>query len=46
MFFLSLKEDNVLLNIAFPADKVNITEFINLMENGYLLKNEVISLLS
>ncbi|EEQ7968721.1 Tir chaperone family protein, partial [Escherichia coli] len=29
-----------------PADKVNITEFINLMENGYLLKNEVISLLS
>ncbi|EET3242722.1 Tir chaperone family protein, partial [Escherichia coli] len=27
-------------------DKVNITEFINLMENGYLLKNEVISLLS
>ncbi|EFN6764719.1 Tir chaperone family protein, partial [Escherichia coli O45:H11] len=25
---------------------VNITEFINLMENGYLLKNEVISLLS
>ncbi|EET7189949.1 Tir chaperone family protein, partial [Escherichia coli] len=30
----------------FPADKVNITEFINLMENGYLLKNEVISLLS
>ncbi|EER7875877.1 Tir chaperone family protein, partial [Escherichia coli] len=26
--------------------KVNITEFINLMENGYLLKNEVISLLS
>ncbi|EET9098716.1 Tir chaperone family protein, partial [Escherichia coli] len=28
------------------ADKVNITEFINLMENGYLLKNEVISLLS
>ncbi|HFS4432725.1 TPA: Tir chaperone family protein [Escherichia coli] len=46
MFFLSLKEDSVLLNIAFPADKVNITEFINLMENGYLLKNEVISLLS
>ncbi|EEQ9352254.1 Tir chaperone family protein, partial [Escherichia coli] len=28
-FFLSLKEDSVLLNIAFPADKVNITEFIN-----------------
>lgn len=46
MFFLSLKEDSVLLNIAFPADKVSITEFINLMENGYLLKNEVISLLS
>ncbi|WP_113639902.1 Tir chaperone family protein [Escherichia albertii] len=46
MFFLSLKDGNILLNIAFPADKIDITEFTNLMENGYLLKNEVIRSLS
>ncbi|EEX9360986.1 T3SS chaperone CesF [Escherichia coli] len=46
MFFLSLKDDNILLNIAFPADKIDITEFANLMENGYLLKNEIIRSLS
>ncbi|EPY8571424.1 Tir chaperone family protein [Shigella flexneri] len=46
MFFLSLKDDNILLNIAFPTDKIDITEFTNLMENGYLLKNEVIRSLS
>ncbi|ENE0218554.1 Tir chaperone family protein [Escherichia coli] len=46
MFFLSSNEDRLLLNIAFPANKIDITEFTNLMENGYLLKNEVIRLLS
>ncbi|EEU2564971.1 molecular chaperone CesF [Escherichia coli] len=46
MFFLSLKDDKILLNIAFPKNKIDITEFTNLMENGYLLKKEIIKLLS
>ncbi len=31
MFFLSLKDDKTLLNIAFPKNKIDITEFTNLM---------------
>ncbi|WP_249546466.1 type III secretion system chaperone [Escherichia coli] len=46
MFFLSLKDDKTFLNIAFPKNKIDITEFTNLMENGYLLKKEIIKLLS
>ncbi|KDY41970.1 putative type III secretion system, chaperone for EspF,LEE associated [Escherichia coli 2-427-07_S4_C1] len=46
MFFLSLKDDKTFLNIAFPKNKIDITEFNNLMENGYLLKKEIIKLLS
>ncbi|EHU07627.1 chaperone CesF [Escherichia coli DEC1B] len=46
MFFLSLKDDKTFLNIAFPKNRVDITEFTNLMENGYLLKKEIIKLLS
>ncbi|PSX48197.1 T3SS chaperone CesF [Escherichia coli] len=41
VIFMSIKHDNILLNIAFSADKIDITEFANLMENGYLLKNEI-----
>nr|AAL06374.1 unknown [Citrobacter rodentium] len=43
MFLLSLKENKVLLNIAFPANKIDITEFTNLMENGYIIKKEIIN---
>ena len=46
MFFLSLKDDKTFLNIAFPKNKIDITEFTNMMENGYLLKKEIIKLLS
>ncbi|HFP0530955.1 TPA: molecular chaperone CesF, partial [Escherichia coli] len=42
----SLKDDKILLNIALPKNKIDITEFTNLMENGYLLKKEIIKLLS
>ncbi|EEQ7757327.1 Tir chaperone family protein, partial [Escherichia coli] len=46
MFFLSSKDDKIFLNIAFPTNKIDITEFTNLMENGYLVKKEIIKSLS
>ncbi|EED0405894.1 molecular chaperone CesF, partial [Escherichia coli] len=45
-FFLSSKDDKIFLNIAFPTNKIDITEFTNLMENGYLVKKEIIKSLS